>query len=75
MREVNIRFARRVETMSLKTNVGEKQRLAEVNRAEVLTFSRMWDDKMLEYDAQAQRIMEDLLDRHNQHEKWIQCDN
>jgi hypothetical protein len=65
MREVNRRYARRVEAVSKRTNVAERAQLAEEHQAELLTFARVWDDKMSDYEGQAQRVLDELLARHS----------
>ena len=65
MRDVNIRYARRVEQLSKKSNKHEKDQIKEEQKAELMGFERMWEDKLSEYDAQARRVLDDLFARHN----------
>ena len=65
MRDVNIRYARRVAALSQRSNKHVKDRIADEQRGEVMAFERMWADKMTEYNAQARRVLDDLFARHN----------
>jgi hypothetical protein len=65
MRDVNVRYARRVESLSQRSNKAEKDRILEEHRGELMGFERMWEDKMTEFNAQARRVLDDLFARHN----------
>ena len=65
MRDVNIRYARRVEQLSKKSNKHEKDQIKDEQKGELMGFERMWEDKLSEYDAQARRVLDDLFARHN----------
>lgn len=65
MRDVNIRYARRVEALSQRSNKAEKDKVRDDQKGELMGFERMWDDKLSEYDAQARRVLDDLFARHN----------
>lgn len=64
MREVNLRFARRLEKKSHQANVDTKVALAEDHKQELLTFSRLWEDKLRDFDDQADRVLMDLKAKH-----------
>jgi hypothetical protein len=64
MREVNLRFAKRLEKKSHQANVDTKVALAEEHKQELLTFSRLWEDKIRDFDDQAARVLDDLKRKH-----------
>ena len=66
MREVNLRFAKRLQVKSHQANSDAKVVLAEKHKAELLTFTRMWEDKLRDYDGQAARIVEEIKLKHTQ---------
>lgn len=65
MREVNVRYARRVEALSQRSNKHERAAIVEEQRGEIMAFERMWEDKMAEYEAACTRTLNDLLRKHN----------
>lgn len=66
MRDVNLRHARRIEALSHQANVDAQTRLAEEHRHELLTFSRMWEEKLAEYDRHANSVLGEVKLRHVQ---------
>jgi hypothetical protein len=64
MREVNLRFAKRLEQKSHQANVDSKTRVAETHEAELLTFTRIWEDKLRDYDQQSGVILDELKVKH-----------
>lgn len=66
MRDVNLRHAKRIEVLSHQANVDAKSRLAEEHRLELLTFSRMWEEKLAEFGHHAQSVLNEVKMRHVQ---------
>ena len=64
MRDVNLRYAKKIETTAHQANLDAKERLAEEHRLEIATFSRMWEDKLLEYDSNADAVIAEMKQRH-----------
>lgn len=64
MREVNLRYAKKVELRSHNANVVSRRRATEDHKLELLTFTRMWEEKLREYDQKADLIVFDLKKSH-----------
>ena len=69
MREVNLRNAKRVELRSYQLNAHEKKNIAEQHKLELLTFSKMWEEKLHEYDQRADLLVHDLKKHHTEEYK------
>jgi arsenate reductase-like glutaredoxin family protein len=64
MRDCNLRYAKRIEEESRKTNSETRGELAERHRLELLNFSRMWEDKLNEFERQAEAVLGEVMERH-----------
>lgn len=64
MRDVNLRHAKRIESMSRQANTNAKTRLADEHRMELITFSRMWEDKLADYDDHARMVLDEVKMKH-----------
>lgn len=64
MRDVNLRHAKKLEQRSHQANVDTKARLKEEHKLELLTFSRMWEEKIAQYDQNADQLVAELKGRH-----------
>ncbi|RNF06302.1 trichoplein, keratin filament binding protein [Trypanosoma rangeli] len=64
MREVNLRYVKKVEMEVRKVNVGWKKQMMEDNRLELLTFHDMWETKLKDYDEKARRLRRELERQH-----------
>jgi hypothetical protein len=69
MREVNLRNAKRVELRSHQLNAVEKRQIAEQHKLELLTFSKMWEEKLHEYDQRASLLVHDMKKHHTEEYK------
>ena len=66
MREVNLRYAKRIESVSHQANVDTKVSIAREHQVEMTTFSRMWEEKISDYDNQARSVIADMRRRHEE---------
>lgn len=66
MREVNLRYAKKIDLRSKQVNVTTKYRVSEEHKLELLTFTRMWEEKLREYDQKAELIVHDIKRSHTQ---------
>jgi hypothetical protein len=66
MREVNLRYAKKIDIRSKQANVTTKHRVSEEHKLELLTFTRMWEEKLREYDQKADLIVQDIKQSHMQ---------
>lgn len=64
MREVNFRQAKRLEALSRVSNAENKAQIMDSQRLELLTFTRVWEEKMLEYDQKAASAVATLKQSH-----------
>lgn len=64
MREVNLRYAKKVELRSRQANVVTKHKTTQEQKLELLTFSRMWEEKLREYDQRAELLVHDIKKTH-----------
>lgn len=64
MREVNLRYAKKLDIRSQQANVVSKQKLTETHQLELLTFTRMWEEKLREYDQTAELLVHDIKKSH-----------
>lgn len=64
MREVNLRYAKRIEQTAHQANKDARERLAEEHKLEIATFTRMWEDKLTEYDLNAEKVISEMKAKH-----------
>ncbi|KAH9582224.1 hypothetical protein LSM04_007887 [Trypanosoma melophagium] len=60
IREINLRYAKKIEIEARKVNVGWKKQMMEEQELEILTFHSMWENKMKEYDEDAELLLRGL---------------
>ncbi|ORC93001.1 uncharacterized protein TM35_000023270 [Trypanosoma theileri] len=60
IREINLRYAKKIEIEARKVNVGWKKKMMEEQQLELLTFHAMWENKMKEYDEGAELLRRGL---------------
>lgn len=66
MRDVNLRHAKKLEQRSHQANIDTKARLKEEHRLELLTFSRMWEEKLAQFNQNAELLVSEVKSRHTQ---------
>ena len=64
MRDVNLRYAKKIEATAHQSNLDAKERIANEHQLEIATFSRMWEDKLQEYDATVEVAVHEMKGRH-----------
>ncbi|RNF26673.1 trichoplein, keratin filament binding protein [Trypanosoma conorhini] len=64
MREVNLRYVKKIEIEARKVNVGWKRQMLEEQRLELLTFHDMWENKLRDYDEKARQLRRELERQH-----------
>lgn len=64
MREVNFRQARRLEALSRVANADARAALADSQQLELLTFTRVWEEKLAEFDQKASAAVMALKETH-----------
>ncbi|PWV13995.1 hypothetical protein C3747_40g141 [Trypanosoma cruzi] len=64
MREVNLRYAKKIEMEASKVNVGWRKQMLEEQRLELLTFHDMWENKLKEYDEKAGQLTQEMNRQH-----------
>jgi hypothetical protein len=64
MREVNLRYAKKIDLRSKQSNVTTKHQVSEDHKFELLTFTRMWEEKIREYDQKGEMIVHDIKRAH-----------
>lgn len=64
MREVNLRYAKKLDLRSRQANVVSKHTATEEQKLELLTFTRMWEEKLREYDQKAELLVFDIKRSH-----------
>lgn len=64
MREVNLRYAKKIDLRSKQSNVTTKHQISEDHKLELLTFTRMWEEKLREYDQKGDLIVHDIKKTH-----------
>eukprot|EP01064_Diplonema_japonicum_P005247 TRINITY_DN1353_c0_g1_i1.p1 TRINITY_DN1353_c0_g1~~TRINITY_DN1353_c0_g1_i1.p1 ORF type:complete len:286 (+),score=91.08 TRINITY_DN1353_c0_g1_i1:60-860(+) len=65
MRDINLRQGKKVEKMARSVNAQDKQDITERQRLEMLTFTKMWEEKLEEYERQAKEIITHVKNRQN----------
>jgi hypothetical protein len=54
---------------SHQLNVVEKRQIADQHKLELLTFSKMWEEKLQEYEQRAELLVHDMKKHHNEEYK------
>eukprot|EP01059_Diplonema_ambulator_P003282 TRINITY_DN12968_c0_g1_i1.p1 TRINITY_DN12968_c0_g1~~TRINITY_DN12968_c0_g1_i1.p1 ORF type:complete len:267 (+),score=85.87 TRINITY_DN12968_c0_g1_i1:117-917(+) len=65
MRDINLRQGKKVERQARSVNAQDKQDITERQRLEMLTFTKMWEEKLEEYERQAKEIITHVKNRQN----------
>ncbi|KAJ9470160.1 hypothetical protein DIPPA_32756 [Diplonema papillatum] len=65
MRDLNLKQGKKVERMARSVNAQEKQDVTERQRLELLTFTKLWEEKLEEYERQAKEIVAHVKNRQN----------
>lgn len=65
MRDFNLKQGKKVERAARAFNAQEKQDVTEKQRLELLTFTKLWEEKLEEYERQAREIIVHVKNRQN----------
>ena len=65
MRDINMQQGKKVERAARSVNAQEKQDITERQRLELLTFTKLWEEKLEEYERQAKAIITHVKNRQN----------
>eukprot|EP01062_Namystynia_karyoxenos_P033582 TRINITY_DN24716_c0_g1_i1.p1 TRINITY_DN24716_c0_g1~~TRINITY_DN24716_c0_g1_i1.p1 ORF type:complete len:323 (+),score=152.39 TRINITY_DN24716_c0_g1_i1:72-971(+) len=65
MRDYNLKQGKKAERAARAVNASEKQDVTEKQRLELLTFTKLWEERLEEYERQAREIIVHVKNRQN----------
>eukprot|EP01063_Lacrimia_lanifica_P015211 TRINITY_DN22024_c0_g1_i1.p1 TRINITY_DN22024_c0_g1~~TRINITY_DN22024_c0_g1_i1.p1 ORF type:complete len:268 (+),score=154.94 TRINITY_DN22024_c0_g1_i1:90-893(+) len=65
MRDMNLKQGKKIERIARSANAQEKQDITERQRLELLTFTKLWEEKLEEYERQAKEVIAHVKNRQN----------